>query len=194
MPRKNVSSGVPKEKKPRVKRTYRDWERLAALVICDERGPSEAARQTKIPEATIRSWAAGWRDPGTASMYEQARGQLADVFEKTAWECLHQARETLGKADFKDAIRGAGLSTDKMLLLRGKPTNITQNANTNATLDPWAALLDAATDAELPALLAIMNRAGNGKPTVPGEGESGAAAVEPVTVHATVLARAESGS
>lgn len=193
---KAKSKAKPTKKKPakkRVKRSYRDHERIAAISLCEQIGPDAASKKLNVPIATVRAWAQGWRNASALQMYHEGRGVLADVYEKAAWESLSLARERIDAAPYRDLMRGAALATDKMNVLRGKPSQINANANTNANVDPLAVLIEYATDAELPAILAALERANHAKPVVPGAGvASQEGANESGGIHARVLVGAES--
>ncbi len=144
---------APKVRKARANRKYLDHERTAAITLAKTDGPSAAGRKLGIPEPTVRAWVEGWRTPQALRLYEENKGDLAEAFRDTAWECLGIARDKAEDAAFNHLMIGAGICTDKSQLLDGKPTARNRNDNTN--LD---ALLDVSklTPEQLAAFVALL--------------------------------------
>ncbi len=100
---------------------YSDEQRAAALARLDANGDNikRTARETGIPEATIRNWARGTRAvPGGANLEAQKRADLGDELEEEARAVRAVLREKLASATFLQAVTGLGILVDKMCALR----------------------------------------------------------------------------
>lgn len=124
MPRKS------RKPPPKAKRRYSDDERATALaaLVANDNNVQRTARELGIPEGTLRRWMTGERHPEAAQMSEQKKGPLADGFEAVAWQLIDGVTpDKIAMADVKELMTGAGIAADKVQLLRGKPTSITQH-------------------------------------------------------------------
>lgn len=116
---------------------YRDYnaeEKAACLAIVEACGGNvaKAARQTGVPERTLRYW---HREgigisPDTAKLAEVKTRDLAQLFEDHARDAMMLAVNRLDDPEttYADTIRGAAIAVDKMRLLREQATTITQEA------------------------------------------------------------------
>ena len=127
-------------KKQRNRRVYSDREKAEALAIYDACGNlSETSRNTGIPDATLSDWISGKRgvsSPDLPKLRNEKGQNLSDSFERIAVEACHvaQARLTGKQANeipFNHLMTGAGIAVDKMQLLRGQPTTITESVDRN---------------------------------------------------------------
>lgn len=111
-------------KPARVRRRFTHEERVSALLILDaKRGAAvrAVARQLGIPETTLRRWASGERSPAAKQSAPLHREQLADVFERAAWEVLAVSPDRLGRLTFLQLIRAAAVAVDALVRLRAAP-------------------------------------------------------------------------
>jgi transposase-like protein len=115
---------------PRVIRTYSPEERANALALYDNLGNLEQVSNTLgIAKSTLHGWL---NDPNNQSNLRTVKGQeLAQKFENAANLFLDLAVKKSRKAEFNHLMTGAGIAIDKMQLLRGQPTNISENIERN---------------------------------------------------------------
>lgn len=104
-------------------RHYTDQQVAGFLAILTEQGGnvSATARVTGVPRSTLIKWRNGERRV-PQELVAEAKAALADLFERQARAAVERADETLAFADYRAAMTGAGIAVDKMLLLRGEPT------------------------------------------------------------------------
>jgi transposase-like protein len=131
------------------KRRYTDEQRGNALAALAANGGylRRTARQLKLPTETLRHWARQERHPEATEDGTLKKGQLADAFEAIAWKVLELLPGKLAQANAVQLATVAGVCIDKMHLLRGQPTQISQHD------------LSRLTDAELEAELAATQKA-----------------------------------
>jgi transposase len=111
-----------------VRRRYTDEDRANALAALAANGGSIAltARQLNIPPQTLRQWARGARHPEATQMSDEKKLPLADAFEALSRQLLDGITpEKIKRTGVKDLATSAGIAVDKMQLLRGEPTEIT---------------------------------------------------------------------
>lgn len=114
------------------KRRYSDEERAACLAALAANGGNlqKTARECGVPDATLRHWRDGDRHPEALKMGELKKGDLADIYERIAYDSLDLAGAKLKDLNAKDLVMTAAIATDKMRLLRGEST-----ANVNVRPD-----------------------------------------------------------
>lgn len=115
------------------KRQYSDSDKARVLAVLDANGGniSLTAKQTGVPRNTLSDWSKGRKIvPEVTEMRQDKKEELADVFERVARQYLDRALsdEAIGDTKGKDAVIAAATATDKMQLLRGKPTLIVADA------------------------------------------------------------------
>ncbi len=120
------SDGSPKAKRKYSK--YSDIEKAAILTVYDACGQNlhETARRTGVHPGTLWEWVQGRVTPAITAMREGGREVLAQRFEEIALKAIGLIPEKMDKANARDLTWIAGVSTDKMLLLRNQPTQITE--------------------------------------------------------------------
>lgn len=109
---------------------YSDAEQAAALAIVAAHAGSTrvASEETGIPETTLRHWRNQTRRPArNPVLVGAAKSALADDWEECAAEGVRVAMHKLPEASAAQAAVIAGIATEKMLLLRGEPTQITEH-------------------------------------------------------------------
>lgn len=118
-----------KARKPptRQRRNYSAEEKGETKAVLDAEGGSvkAASRVTGVPESTVR----GIRDdetPEVEKAAEIAKGELADRLEALAQRCLDLIPAKLPKASARELAGVIIVAVDKMQLLRGQPTAITE--------------------------------------------------------------------
>jgi hypothetical protein len=110
-----------------------DAKAVALAMLEATRGSvSEVSRKCKIPRRTIAHWAKGERvNDDVATKAQQKKVDLSDRLEELAHALINAAfdADKIGESSLKDILVGAGISIDKMQLLRNKPTSITNDTS-----------------------------------------------------------------
>ena len=120
-------SAVLEREPPKVYQDY-SLERKAeviALVQANGGNVLQTARETGIPHQTIRLWLD--KPERFSSLEKQKQEDLAKKLENQAHLYLDLAAGKAAEAPFNHLMTGAGIAIDKMQLLRGQPTNITES-------------------------------------------------------------------
>lgn len=117
------------------RRTYSDKQIAEALALLKGCGGnlSRASNEAGVPRKTLERWAKGESsrvsDPevaeGMAELRQQSATTIADRLEDLIGKILDVAPGKLPDASFGQSMAGLGIATDKMQLLRDKPTSIT---------------------------------------------------------------------
>jgi transposase-like protein len=111
------------------KRRYSDEERANALAALAANGGNvnRTASQLRIPAKTLENWQKGSCHPEAAENGERKKGPMADALEAVAWKLLDSIPEKIARAPLNQTATALGIALDKARLLRGEPTNITQD-------------------------------------------------------------------
>lgn len=114
--------------KPRV---YTDNDVLNATVMVEVNGGNvlKTSRELGIPLATLWTWVNGRKRASLLKLKEERKGDLAEALEELAWQVLESTPRKIEGASLKDATLSLAIAVDKMRLLRGQPTTITQHDN-----------------------------------------------------------------
>jgi transposase-like protein len=109
-------------------RRYSDEERAAALTVLDfcDGNVQEAARRLGMPWTTLDNWAKGRVNAGVSKVREHKNAELASRFEEIVLRALELLPEKLENAPVNQLITAAAIAVDKMLLLRGQPTEVSE--------------------------------------------------------------------
>ena len=130
---------------------YTEEQKSAALASLDANGGNvkKTARLTGIPITTLRDWRDGEHVSATvAEKRTEKKADLADLYEQVTRDILGSiSRDDIAKSNLSSRLTGAAIATDKMQLLREKPTSI------NAQYD--------SPEARMERLSAIFDRAGS---------------------------------
>lgn len=134
------------------KRKYSDIEKASALITLDSNGGNlfRTSQELQIPRKTLESWAkdrAG-NNWSVAEMRQENTKSVADMFEGIVRKYLTHADDpfVIASTTGRDAIFAAAIATDKMQLLRGLPTSITENVERNELTVILAGALEGALD------------------------------------------------
>ena len=116
--------------KPR--RAYSEADKASALTALKANGGniSATAADTGIPRATLTKWRDGLGVNADVSVKcQQKEEELGSIFEKVCRTYLSRALDAQAVADSrgKDAVIAAATALDKLRLLRGEPSVITQH-------------------------------------------------------------------
>lgn len=116
---------------------------LAALVANDG-NLSRTSSELGIPRTTLRHWRDGELPSDVADLGQVKRGDLAAKLEEVAWALAGAIEGKIPFGTLQHTAVALGIVIDKIQLLHGKPTSITDDRS----------LSDAELDAELAAALA----------------------------------------
>ena len=110
---------------------YSDESKAEALAVLEANGGNSkrTARDTGIPQTTLRNWREG---RGTSAVSSSTRTQkkteLSEKLEEVAWRLTNAITpEMIGKASLVQIMTGLGIVIDKMRLLRGESTSISES-------------------------------------------------------------------
>lgn len=130
---------------------YTESDKVAALSLLTSNGNNVLAtsRMTGIPRMTLKLWADGGGINRAVTAKRQGKeSELADLFEEAAR--LHLANMTkpgkVRKANARDSAVIAGISIDKMRLLREQPTSIRAGEGSSAGPTIQVFVVPSATD------------------------------------------------
>lgn len=114
-------------------------QKLAAVLAADMVGVVAAAKQTGLPESTIRYW----RDkPEFAEIRARTREELADEVKAVAHLAWQRVAESMMTMEPRDAIFAAEKATTLLQLLSGQATGRTEHRDLTESFDDheWEAL------------------------------------------------------
>jgi transposase-like protein len=113
---------------------HSDHRKAEALAVLQANGGNVAktARQLGIPRATITLWRDGGVSEDVTESCQGKKQDLADALEALVWKCVECLPDKLANANAKDAATVMGIATEKMQLLRERPTSI-QKTETDLT-------------------------------------------------------------
>lgn len=119
------------------KRSYSDKEKGEALAVLDANGGnvSLTAKQTKVPRATLQEWVAGRVSAEVPDIRQEKKEELRDIFERLTRKGLAHLESNIASGKFGEVSLAVCQWVDKMQLLGGKPTAITENRGENRA---WA--------------------------------------------------------
>ena len=114
---------------------------VLALVKANNGNVLRTAQETGIHHATIQYWQAN--EDRFAQIQQQKQADLAQECEDDARYYFALARSKAPGAPYNHLMTGAAIATDKMQLLRGLPTAITESVErTDMTVILQSALSD----------------------------------------------------
>jgi hypothetical protein len=111
------------------KREYTEDDRAVALayLAANNGNKRKTAKDCQVPRSTLQRWIDGEGiSKDVPAKTEKKKGDLADIFEKMAYEALEYAGVAIGDATYLQLMTGAAIATDKMNTLRGLPSDIMQ--------------------------------------------------------------------
>lgn len=110
------------------RRKYSDRQKAEALALLDAANGNvtETSRQTGIPDSTIAQWrdGRGINEDVVPDLREFKKKQLSAKFASIAHKFLDLAYEKTEDIKSTGWMPGAGIATEKHLLLEGKATSI----------------------------------------------------------------------
>ncbi len=115
---------------------YDDKFRASAVVMLEAAGyPNEKgalqriAAHLHVPTRTLRRWYIGESNPPPDNLVSQKKGELTDWIKSEVSAIFDAMPIVRGEASYRDLGTVAGILTDKLQLLSGKPTERTEHVN-----------------------------------------------------------------
>lgn len=128
------------------RRRYSDEERANALAALAANGGNveKTARELTIPETTLRQWANGHCHPEATQLSERKKGPLSDHLETVAYALAGDLSdpERRKNAKFSEVAVAFGIVVDKMQVLRGQPSSISETLSDHERVARFRALVD----------------------------------------------------
>lgn len=113
------------------RRQYSDAEKAESLAALDANGGnvSKTARDLGLPRKTLAQWAADRHiHQDVAELRQEKKIDLAARLEQIARQLAEAMPEKMATANLQQVATSMGIAIDKMQLLRGQPTNISDIA------------------------------------------------------------------
>lgn len=141
--------GVNEKNKRKPKRSYSEADKAGVLALLDANGgnQTQTVRESGVPRSTLREWIAGEHVNGdVADKRQEKKEELGVLFDKVARLYLGRAMsaDAVDETKGKDAVIAAATATDKVQLLKGSPTEITEAQvkivrvpEKSATIEAW---------------------------------------------------------
>lgn len=135
-------------REPRKRRRYTDEEKAVALVTLElnqnlDCPIAATANALQIPDSTVDNWKKGRGISEKATeLGGEKKATMLELFEKAVLRGIDDILSGDKPASWRDAT-GIATFTDKILLLRGQPTAITENRNDAALREKAEAILAA---------------------------------------------------
>lgn len=119
------------------KRHYSEADKAAALALLDSNGGNvkATAAQLSMPRATLATWARGEHiNRDVVNKYHEKKEELADIWDQVARAYLARALDesAVQGSNGQTAVTSAAIATDKLQLLQGKPTEVTEVRGSDA--------------------------------------------------------------
>jgi transposase-like protein len=117
------------------RREYTERDKATVFAFLEGNGGNikRTARESNIPVSTVRDWKREWEAKGiTEAMREVLPAvieDIADAFESVRNEALLllQARVKSGDITSSQLVATIGMLTDKLQMIRGNPTKVTEH-------------------------------------------------------------------
>ena len=139
-------SGANMETAPKRRRRYSDDEKAAAIALYDfnsnlDKPLAVTSKALQIPDSTLQRWTDGEAVSENAqALREEKKKSIDELCEEYARQALSKLIPNLDDIKPRD-FASIGIAIDKMLLLRGQPTQITETRNDAALREKAEALL-----------------------------------------------------
>jgi transposase-like protein len=111
------------------RRLYSDKFKAGALTMLlaqnypeDVYALERVARHLHIPGRTLRRWYKGENGQPPDELVAETKKELAELFEDEIRTIMSSLPSVRDEATYRDLVTGAAILTDKLQLLRGKPT------------------------------------------------------------------------
>jgi transposase-like protein len=117
---------------------YSDVQKANALAALAANGGNvnRTARELGIPWSTLKGWCRPDSAPGVAELREEQKRDLPAKLQEVAWKLAGAIEGKIDAASLQHTAVALGIVIDKLQLLQGKPTSITDDRTaTDAELD-----------------------------------------------------------
>ena len=121
------------------RRRYTDEFRASAVVMMVSLGWPDAegvaqrvANHLNVPRQTLTRWATESQSPAPIEVVQEKRKDLVALIEDELHAIFGEFEHARGDASYGQLATAAGILTDKLLLLRGHPTDRVEYVNTDS--------------------------------------------------------------
>lgn len=115
-------------------REYTDVDKHELLIkVAEHKGKTaRASKATGVPQKTLWKWWDALTEDEREGFIIESRKRQEAYWQEIHDACLTIAREKVQEMSARDALVGAGISFDKLQLLRGQATGITSTVASDA--------------------------------------------------------------
>jgi transposase-like protein len=120
----------------RNRKRYDDKFRASAVVMLeaagypDQKGALEqVAKQLSVPRPTLHRWFKGKNNPPPPELVTEKRADLKALIEDEIYGVLANMKDAREFAEYRELGTVFGILVDKLQLLKGKPTEIVDDAS-----------------------------------------------------------------
>jgi transposase-like protein len=138
-------------KRPR----YDDKFRASAVVMLEAAGYpdrkgalSHVSKHLGVPIPTLTRWVTGAQNPAPNDLVTKNRIELSDLLDTELVAAFEAAKGVRSEASYRDLMTGIGILVDKRQLLRGEPTQTTNQRIVVEYADDTDIVAQASTVAE----------------------------------------------
>jgi transposase-like protein len=111
---------------------YDDKFRASAVVMLEAAGYpdrkgalSHVSKHLGVPIPTLTRWVTGVQNPAPNDLVTKNRIELSDLLDTELVAAFEAAKGVRSEASYRDLMTGIGILVDKRQLLRGEPTQTT---------------------------------------------------------------------
>lgn len=137
------------------RKRYDDKFRASAVVMLEAAGYpdrkgalSHVSKHLGVPIPTLTRWVTGAQNPAPNDLVTKNRIDLADLLDTEIAAAFEAAKGVRGEATYRDLMTGIGILVDKRQLLRGEPTQTTNQRILVEYVDDTDIVAEAATVAD----------------------------------------------
>ena len=134
---------------------YTEQDKAAAYVVLasNDGNIKRTARETGIPDGTIRSWSRKWEQDGPPMLddLEEAAGDFIDHADRTRWKAIKVLDHKIKDAKPSELIAVIGVLTDKIDRARGLALNRVEHVHALPSAQEMAETLGVALQGVLQA-------------------------------------------
>jgi transposase-like protein len=134
---------------------YDDKFRASAVVMLEAAGYpdrkgalSQVSKHLGVPIPTLTRWVTGAQNPAPNDLVTKNRIELSDLLDTELVAAFEAAKGVRSEASYRDLMTGIGILVDKRQLLRGEPTQTTNQRIVVEYADDTDIIAQASTVAE----------------------------------------------
>jgi transposase-like protein len=134
---------------------YDDKFRASAVVMLEAAGYpdrkgalSHVSKHLGVPIPTLTRWVTGVQNPAPNDLVTKNRIELSDLLDTELVAAFEAAKGVRSEASYRDLMTGIGILVDKRQLLRGEPTQTTNQRIVVEYADDTDIIAQASTVAE----------------------------------------------